>query len=201
MDRRRFVTTGLTTLAATGFVPPRAEGATTLQAADGKDGGHGERGRRRTLVLDVANDLRRFVVNGSRTLPEARRGDGFITEGKIYPGGTVPPGGTMTSPGPFDPDTAPGAIGLWVCRGTFFVDFAEILNGAEPHVFSTQYHLLNGGNGLVSEGPEGGLVHRSLVGGLGRFVGAAASVVEEPIGTNMTGLFNVRFTFRFETRS
>jgi hypothetical protein len=112
--------------------------------------------RQRTLVVDVACDATTFRLNKSGTLLDARRGDGFIVEGKIYPGYTISPGGTMENPGQFDPRTAPGSLGQWVCRGAFAFDIGEILQGAEPHLFSTQYHLFSDGRGLVHDGPEGG---------------------------------------------
>src|SRR4030095_10230710 len=97
-------------------------------------------------VLDVACDARTFRLNKGGTILDALRGDGFIVQGKIYPGNTIPRGGTLETPGPFNPDTAPGAIGTWVCRGTFFYDIVELMSqGKEAHLFSTQLHLLDGG--------------------------------------------------------
>ena len=154
------------------------------------------------LVYDVACDARTFRLNKSGTLMDARRGDGFIVQGKIYPGGTIPPGGTMENPGPFDPDTVPGSIGNWVCRGTFNFDIAEILTGARPHLYSTQYHLFDNGAGLVHDGPEGGSPQlRALIGGMRGFAGAAGEVLEEPIGVNSTGLFNIRHSFKIKNQS
>lgn len=65
----------------------------------------------RTVAYDVACDARTFRLNNSGTLLDARRGDGFIVQGKIYPAGTIPPGGTMQNPGLFNLDTTPGSIG------------------------------------------------------------------------------------------
>src|SRR5262245_41635271 len=150
-----------------------------------------------TIVFDVAIDARTFRLNKSGTLLDARRGDGFIVNGKMYPGGSIPPGGTVDNPGPFDPDTAPGSIGAWVCRGTFNYDIGEILAGAHPHLFATQYHIFNDGKSLVHEGPEGGAPQkRVIIGGTGVFSGVAGEVLEEPIGVNKTGLFNIRLTFK-----
>jgi len=54
----------------------------------------------------------------------------------------------------------------------------------------------------VHEGPEGGATElRALLGGMGNFMGAAGEVLEEPIGVNRTGLFNIRHTFRIKTNS
>ncbi len=155
-----------------------------------------------TVVLDVACDARTFRLGNGRLLPEAKRGDSFIVEGKIYPGGTIPPGGTLEAPGTFNPDTAAGSTGKWVCRGTFNYDFSEILAGAHPHVFATQYFMLNDGRVLVSDGPEGGGVQlRSIIGGMGGYRGAAGEVTEAPFGVNSTGLFNFRFTFKIDKQS
>jgi hypothetical protein len=155
-----------------------------------------------TIVYDVAGDARPFRLNKSGTLLDARRGDGFMVKGIIYPGGTIPPGGTMENPGPFNPDTAPGSIGDWVCRGNFYFDISEILAGKHPHLFSTQYHMFKDGRGLVHEGPEGGAPQlRAIIGGMGGFAGAAGEVQEEPIGVNTTGLFNIRYTFKIKKHS
>lgn|SRR5262245_46114291 len=155
-----------------------------------------------TLVVDVACDGTTFRLNKSGTILDARRGDGFIVQGKIYPGGTIQPGGTMQNPGPFDPRTTPGDLGKWVCRGTFAYDIGEILMGAEPHLYSTQFHLFNNGSGLVTDGPEGGGPQlRAILGGMGGYAGTVGDVIEEPLGVNATGLFNIRFTFKFNKKS
>jgi len=99
--------------------------------------------------------------------------------------------------------TAASSIGKWVLRGTFNYDFGEIIAGAEPAVFGTQYFLFDDGRVLVTEGPHAGLTPqlRALTGGGGAFSGAAGDVVEQVIGTNVTGLFNQRFTFRINKQS
>jgi hypothetical protein len=156
-----------------------------------------------TLAYDVATDARTFRLNRGAQLPEAQRGDSFIVEGKIYPGGTLPVGGSLASPGPFNPDTSPGSLGKWVLRGTFNYDFGEIIAGAEPAVFGTQYFLFDDGRVLVTEGSHAGINPqlRTIIGGGGAFSGASGDVLEQLIGTNVTGLFNQRFTFRIKRQS
>lgn len=156
-----------------------------------------------TLVFDVATDARTFRINRGAPLPEAKRGDSFIVEGFIYPAGTIAPGGTLLNPGAFNPITATGSIGKWVLRGTFNYDFGEIMAGAEPAVFGTEYFLFNDGKMLVSEGSHGGVQPqlRVIVGGGGTLSGAAGDVREQVIGTNVTGLFNQRFTFKIKRQS
>lgn len=154
-----------------------------------------------TLVVDVACDATTFRLNKSGSLLDARRGDGFIVQGKIYPGGTIAPGGTMQNPGTFDPRTAPGSLGDWVCRGNFSFDIGQILLGAEPHLFSTQHHIFTDGKSLVHDGPEGGGRQvRAIIGGTGAYAGYTGEVIEEPLGINATGLFNIRFTFKLKKK-
>ena len=152
-------------------------------------------GNPHVLVFDVAQDFRTFSVSHGRTLAEALRGDAFIVNGKIYPGYTIPAGGTMQNPSSFGPDM-PGSIGEWVCRGVFYNSLADILRGAEPHVYSTQYHEIRGRGTILSDGPEGGQQIRALTGGTIDFRGIEGEMTETPIGTNPTGGFNLRFTIR-----
>ncbi len=206
MKKKLFAYLGLALLAvALGFYFKSGASSVALaqdekNTSDTEDSFHND--KTLTIVYDVACDARTFRLNKSGTLLDARRGDGFIVQGKIYPGGTIPPGGTIENPGPFNPDTAPGSIGNWFCRGTFQFDISEILAGAHPHLFSTQYHTFNDGKSLVHEGPEGGAPQvRAIIGGMGGFSGAAGEVMEEPIGVNSTGLFNIRFTFKIKKKS
>lgn len=155
-----------------------------------------------TLAVDVATDASSFRFGRETSLLEARRGDSFIVEGRIYPAGTIEPGGSLEAPGPFDPTSASGSIGTWVLRGTFNHDFTEILAGASPFVFGTQYFLFDDGRVLVSEGGHGGPPQlRTIIGGAGDLSGATGDVLEEVMGVNATGLFNQRFTFQIKKQS
>lgn len=131
-----------------------------------------------------------------------KRGDSFMVRGKIYRGGTIPPGGTLDMPGPFDIDTAPGAIGDWICRGVFNFDIGDIFAGAAPHAFATQFHVFRGGASLVSDGAEGGMpTLRAVIGGTGAYRGARGEATEQAIGVNRTGLFNLQFVFKLDRHS
>jgi hypothetical protein len=154
-----------------------------------------------TFVLDVAIDAHTLALNNDPTaggIP--RRGTTFIVNGKIYPGGTIPSGVTS-----FDPDTAPGSIGTWVCRGVFLADFADIfVNGsAALTVDTTQIFLLSTDkDALFTEGLEGNLgvtTHRAVTGGTGPYRGVTGTLKQETIGVNRNGaadgLFDLRFTF------
>lgn len=155
-----------------------------------------------TIAVDVATDASTFRFGRETSLADARRGDTFIVEGKIYPAGTIEPGGSLEAPGPFDPTSAQGSIGTWVLRGTFNRDFAEILAGESPFVFGTEYFYFDDGRVLVSEGGHGGPPQlRTIIGGAGSLSGAAGDVTEELMGVNATGLFNQHFTFRIRKAS
>jgi len=124
------------------------------------------------------------------------QGDGFLTKGKIFPAGTLRPGAQTNDP------NDPGNIGSWVCRGQTAHSFAEIIAGA-PHPFSffTQYHMLNDGRTLVSDGFDGPTVGRSaVIGGMGGFSGASGEISAVEIGTNITQCPNIRFTIHLKNK-
>lgn len=82
----------------------------------------------------------------------------------------------------------------------FLVGVDEIMAGAPIHVDTTQLYLLRDGT-LVTEGLAGTItVRRAVTGGTGRFAGAVGQVKQEVLGSNSTGLFNIRLTFTFRDR-
>jgi hypothetical protein len=87
----------------------------------GDDGKHSD-AHWKTIVIDIANDSRTAVPSPS--VPGPKRGDTFIVNAKIYPGGTIPAGNGV------DIDSLSGSIGTCITRGTFNFDFSQILAGA-----------------------------------------------------------------------
>lgn len=145
-----------------------------------------------SFTIDVAEDFTKFVptpVNPTDTEP--KRGAWFLTEGRIYPAGTIAGDGST-----FDP-TSPGAIGTWVCKGTHLISLAEILAGGSPWVTTTQTYLAPGGAAqLTTEGLEGaGTFVRSVAGGTGPFRGLIGEQRQQLLGFNATGGVNLRVTF------
>ena len=152
-----------------------------------------DRERENVFVIDVACDGRTYRQNNvDPSVAGSHRGDTFIVEGKIYPGGTIPVG-----EGVFSPDN-PGGIGTWICRGTWMVSSDELAGGAAPAFDTSQVYLLpDDAVQLFSEGLEGPQpTLRAVTGGAGSMSGASGQVRQELLGTNVTGLFNFRFTFR-----
>jgi hypothetical protein len=148
-----------------------------------------------TFTIDVACDARTYRQNNvDPSAPGSNRGDTFIVQGKIYPGGTIPKGNNV-----FSPDNA-GSIGTWICRGTWLVSSTELGEGASPAFDTTQIYLLpDESKQLFSEGLEGPVpTMRAVTGGTGSADGARGQVRQELLGTNSTGLFNLRFTFKLE---
>jgi hypothetical protein len=138
-------------------------------------------------------------------------GDTFILFGSIFPAGTFDSGN-------LNPDQ-PGAIGRWICRGSFYVD---LTTEAIPHAVTTVMHVLGTGlsaaggpigaghDAIYHEGFEGGLPEstRAIVGGTGKYAGVQGEVFQVARGANDT-VFQLTpeiavpapsytFTFRFK---
>jgi hypothetical protein len=156
-----------------------------------------DRGSRRreplVFTVDVAEDLAgKFVptkVKPDDTQPE--RGSFFLTEGRVFPAGTIPNDSTD-----FDPYQR-GHIGVRFCRGTHLVAGNEI-PAAPLWVNSTQLYVLGrqGKEQLSTEGIEGnGTVTRIVTGGAGNYAGWTGEQKQTFLGFNRTGGVNVRVTF------
>ena len=152
----------------------------------------------RSFTIDVACDARTYVQNNVDPLASgSHRGDIFIVAGRIFPGGTIPAGNNV-----FTPDN-PGSIGKWICRGVWMVSSDDLAAGASPAFDTTQIYLLpDGSRQLFSEGLEGPQpVFRTVTGGTGPLAGVRGQVRQELLGTNVTGLFNLRFIFELNGRA
>ena len=151
-----------------------------------------------TVTYDVACDGNTFTLNArDSSETEIKRGDTFVLNGKIYPGGTIPSGGTKAQPSSFGPDSG-GSIGTWFCRGSFLVG-SEKNDREKIQRATTHYFALNDKNRLVTEGFEGSAdTTRVVLGGVGQYYNSRGLVSMERIGVNATGAYNMRFTFNLE---
>jgi hypothetical protein len=160
---------------------------TSLAAAHGSQhNGHD----RIVFTIDVAEDFTLFnptLVKPTDTQPE--RGSFFVTEGNIYPGGTIKGDGAS-----FDPST-PG-FGRWFCRGTHLVP-ASAIPAAAFWVHTAQLFLLpDDTRSIATEGVEGnGTVTRLISGGTGKYRDYVGEQRQEFLGFNATGGVNLRVTF------
>ncbi len=147
---------------------------------------------------DVACDGRTFVINQvNHAATQIQRGDTFVLNGSIYPAGTIPSGGTRSTPSTFGPDH-PGSIGTWMCRGTFLASGSE-LKSEKIQRSTTQYFLFSDKSRLFTEGFEGAvLTNRVVLGGIKTYAGARGVATMERIGINATGSYNLRIVFTLQ---
>ena len=148
------------------------------------------------FTVDIAEDFSLFyptLVRPTDTQPE--RGSFFVTEGRIFPAGTIERGGTPEAPGPFDPN-GDGAIGTWFCRGTHLVS-GTLFPVTARAVHTAQLYLLPNERASIStEGVEGaGATVRPMTGGTGPYAGYIGEQKQELLGFNATGGVNLRVTF------
>jgi hypothetical protein len=143
------------------------------------------------FTVDVAEDFALFsptFVRPTDTQPE--RGSFFVTEGNIFPGGTIQGDGAT-----FDPNAA-GALGRWFCRGTHLVSGEEFPTSARAVHTAQLYLLPDEFKSLATEGVEGNVpVLRAVVGGTGLFRGYVGEQKQELLGFNASGGVNLRVTF------
>jgi len=146
-----------------------------------------------TFTVDVAEDLagkfRPTFVKPEHTQPE--RGSFFVTEGRVFPAGTIEGDGAT-----FNPNRS-GHIGVFICRGTHLVAASEI-PAASWWVETTQLFVLGrqAREQLTTEGLEGsGTLTRVVTGGTGNFAGWIGEQHQTFLGFNPTGGVNLRVTF------
>jgi hypothetical protein len=169
------------TVVAPGFTAP-------ARASDDK-----QKGPKDTIVftVDIAEDFSLFnptLVKPTDTQPE--RGSFFVTEGNVFPAGTIEGDGAN-----FDPASA-GAIGRWFCRGTHLVSAAEFPFSARAVHTAQLYLLPSEAMSLATEGVEGNApVVRPVTGGTGPFRGYVGEQRQEMLGFNASGGVNLRVTF------
>jgi hypothetical protein len=186
--RRLFALAALTLTAAQ---------AAFAQVAPAQDAADSDGARKRdpfTFTIDVAEDLAgKFVptfVKPEHGQPE--RGSFFITEGRLFPAGTIQGDGSTFHP------AQSGHIGIWVCRGTHLVA-ANQIPAAALWVSSAQLFVIGrqGKEQLATEGIEGkGTVTRIVTGGTGNYAGWTGEQVQTFLGFNPTGGVNLRVTFK-----
>lgn len=145
------------------------------------------------FTVDVAEDLSgKFVptlVKPEHTQPE--RGSFYVTEGRLFPGGTIQGDGADFNPG------RSGHVGIWIARGTHLVSASEIPE-AKLWADTAQLFVIGrqGKEQIATEGLEGsGTVTRIVSGGTGNYAGWIGEQRQTLLGFNPTGGANLRVTF------
>jgi hypothetical protein len=161
--------------------------------------GEGKAYQRNTKVIkfDVAENGTRFIfdeapLHENTDPPMPAYGNPFITEGYIYPHGTIECSaeGGCTGTNPDGSAQFPElVIGRWTCRGWFVGN--GMLTETGPVVISTQLYDLGetpGDKTLVSEGYElvdfNVAVNRAITGGTGKYALARGEVKQTLLGFN-----------------
>ncbi len=177
--------------------------AATVAAAAGSSDEDRDRGPDRSeIAVDVAEDGTRFVFdeNGpllDNGLPDY--GNGFVTQGYIYPAGTLnETNGVLADGSPEFPDQV---IGRWTCYGYFIGDGADTTEGAwvvTSQVFEFDSDV-ESGQSIVTIGTEtpagAGPVLRSVVGGTGDLRSVNGQVEQVTLGHNGSEGVNATFAF------
>ncbi len=197
--RKGFV---LVLLAALGFL---ALLGTTLvmkpTLADDREGAD-EPARTRLVRLDVAENGKRFTPDETPVFPDGlpAYGNEFITEGYIYPSGTL--NGTNGVNPDGTPEFPDRVIGRWYCRGWHVGDGAHTTTG--PIVITHQLYDLGdrpGSKTITTDGIELADVNtplqRAITGGTGKYSLARGEQTQTLLGfPNNAGGVNLRVEFR-----
>lgn len=136
-------------------------------------------------AFDVAEDISRLVFAAEPVFDDGMPayGNAFVTQGYIYPAGTLDGGveGTLSNGDPAFPDLV---IGEWTCDGYFVGDGMRTETGAI--VMTQQVYRFNDGDLLISHGPElidaGVTVTRAVTGGTGDYADAPAEIDQVLLG-------------------
>lgn len=136
-------------------------------------------------AFDVAEDLSRFVHAAAPIFDDGMPayGNAFVTQGYIYPAGTLDGGveGTLPNGDPAFPDLV---IGEWTCDGYFVGDGMRTETGAI--VMTRQIYRFDDGDLLIVHGPElvdpGVVVTRAVTGGTGDYADAPPELKQVLLG-------------------
>jgi hypothetical protein len=150
-------------------------------------------GAQETMTIEVAEIGSRYVLDVAEG-EQPGRGTTFVTEGYLYPAGTLTctdgacDGVVYDADGVPSPEFPDEVIGSWTCYGTFTED-ATTTTG--PLLVSTQLYDLGDGPGadsVVTTGWEladvGVPVTRAITGGTGEHAGATGVQTQTLLGFN-----------------
>ena len=147
-----------------------------------------DRHRPGTFEVDIAENGKRFVIDEAPVFDDGfpAYGNPFVTQGSIYPAGTL----TASNPDG-SPEFPDKVIGEWTCRGYFIGDGAHTTDGA--WVFTTQLFAFGddhdtGAETIVVTGYEGAqvgqIVTGAITGGTGRYAAARGEADQKLLGFN-----------------
>jgi hypothetical protein len=144
-----------------------------------------------TLEVDIAEDGTRFVIDEAPVFDDGlpAHGNAFITQGYIYPAGTLTDSNGVNPDG--SPEFPDEVIGEWSCTGYFIGEGAHATEGA--FVYTTQLFAFGdnadtGAETIVVTGYEGievgTIVSGAITGGTGSYATAIGEADQELLGIN-----------------
>jgi hypothetical protein len=143
------------------------------------------------LEVDIAEDGTRFVIDEAPVHEDGfpAYGNAFITQGYIYPEGTLTDSNGVNPDG--TPEFPDKVIGEWSCTGYFIADGAHTTEGS--WVFTTQLFAFGenadaGVDTIVVTGYEGAevgaVVTGAITGGTGDYTAVRGEADQELLGMN-----------------
>lgn len=149
--------------------------------------------------FDVAEDLSRFIFASSPVHADGMPafGNPFVTQGYIYPAGTLNGGveGTNADGTPVWPELV---LGTWTCDGYFVGDGGYTTTG--NMVITRQVFQFNDGSLIITQGPELADTHvaieRPITGATGDYLNAGEVMEQTLLG--MTDGYGVRLQFEID---
>lgn len=149
--------------------------------------------------FDVAEDLSRFIFAQAPQHGDGMPafGNAFVTQGYIYPAGTLDGGVEGTNPdgSPVWPEKV---LGTWTCDGYFVGDGGHTTTG--NMVITRQIFQFKDGSIVVTHGPELADVHvaidRPITGATGKYLNAGDVMEQTLLG--MSNGYGVRLQFEIE---
>jgi hypothetical protein len=162
-------------------------------------GGTAAEANTKVIKFDVAENVTKFAFDEAPVHEDGlpAYGNPFITQGYIYPEGTLNGSNGVLPDG--SPEFPEKVIGEWICRGWFIGDGAHTTSG--PMVVTSQIYQLGGdyGDVTINSGGYESLeinkeIKRAITGGTGQYQLARGEVTQEFLGfTEQMGV-NLRFT-------
>ncbi len=155
------------------------------------------------VEFDVAEDMTRFAFDKNVTHDDGlpAYGSAFITQGYLYPVGTLNgSNGVMPDGSPEFPDKV---VGEWTCYGYYVGDGAHTTTG--PIVITTQIYNIGtdfGDTTVVTAGYEVAdlnvPVSRAITGGTGAYKNARGDSSQQMVGLNATEGVVLRVTLTIQ---
>jgi hypothetical protein len=158
-----------------------------------------------TLRFDVAENAKRFVFDETPLHPDGAPayGNEFVTEGYIYPEGTLNGSNGVKEDG--SPEFPNRVIGRWTCRGWHVGEGAKTVTG--PWVVTHQLYDFGpepGQSSIATDGVElvdiDKPVLRGIIGGTGAYSQARGEARQVMIGFNQLNGVNLRYEIKVVMR-